>query len=46
MLFRSHRVRAHPFVLRWMKEQESRKAVDEVNELIEFWAEELDVVEE
>ena len=26
-----------------MKEQESRKAVDEVNELIEFWAEELDV---
>ena len=29
-----------------MREQESRKAVDEVNELIEFWAEELDVVEE
>ena len=48
-LFISHaykyRIRADRRVLKWMEEEEQREVIDEIQETIDFWSEDADLIE-
>lgn len=45
VLIRNYRVRADQRVKKWMEEEQRRQVIDEVQADIDFWAEDMDLVD-